>query len=133
MPRVTAEQFTRVVEAKMKRVIERGSEIVRDNGEYGAELVRDTVETSGTMKSGKRGRIDTGAMLGSVNDRFETIPNGAQSTYGFLNSPDYTKFQEFGNSEFAVAFDGMFAIDDAAANVEVDFKNDIDRMMKDVW
>lgn len=129
MPRVTAEQFVRVVEAKMKQVIERGSEIVRDNGEYGAELVRDTVETSGTMKSGKRGRIDTGAMLGSVNDRFETIPNGAQSTYGFLNPPDYTKFQELGTQYI----EPMNAIDDAAANVEVDFKNDIDRMMKDVW
>lgn len=133
MAKVTAEQFARIVDGKMKQIMARGSEIVRDNGEYGAELVRDTVETSGTMKSGKRGRIDTGTMLGSVDDKFETIPNGAQSTYGFLNPPDYTKFQEFGNSEFAVAFDGMFAIDDAAANVEVDFKNDIDRMMKDVW
>jgi hypothetical protein len=129
MPRVSAEQFVRVVEAKMKQAIERGSEIVRENGEYGAELVRDTVETSGTMKSGKRGRIDTGTMLGSVNDEFETIPNGAQSTYGFLNPPDYTKFQELGTQYI----EPMNAIDDAAANVEVDFKNDIDRMMKDLW
>lgn len=129
MAKVTAEQFARIVDGKMKQIVARGSEIVRDNGEYGAELVRDTVETSGTMKSGKRGRIDTGTMLGSVNDKFEAIPNGAQSTYGFLNPPDYTKYQELGTQYI----EPMNAIDDAHSNVEVDFKNDIDRMMKDVW
>lgn len=133
MPRVTAEQFVRIVESKMKQVVEEGRQIVKDNGEYGAELVRDVVETSGTMKSGKAGRIDTGAMLGSVGDDYDEFPNGAESTYGFLNGPDYTKYQEFGDSEFAVAFDGMFAVDDAHSNIEVDFRRDIDRMMNKIW
>lgn len=129
MPRVTAEQFVRIVESKMKQVVEEGRQIVKDNGEYGAELVRDVVETSGTMKSGKRGRIDTETMLGSVGDDYDEFPNGAESTYGFLNGPDYTKYQEFGTQYI----EPMNAIDDASANVEIDFKNDIDRMMNKIW
>lgn len=129
MAKVTAEQFVRIVESKMKRVIEEGRQIVRDNGEYGADLVRDVVETSGTLKSGKRGRIDTGAMLGSVGDDYKQLANGAESTYGFLNPPEYTKYQELGTEYI----EPMNAIDDASANVETDFKADIDRMMKGVW
>lgn len=129
MPKVTIEQFVRVVESKMKEVVAEGRNIVRENGEYGAELVRDVVETSGTTKSGKRGRIDTGAMLGSVDAKYDATPDGAESIYGFLNAPEYTKYQELGTQYI----EPMNAIDDASANVEVDFKADIDNMMSRVW
>lgn len=129
MTKVTPEQFSRIVQNKMRSVIEQGRQIVRENGEYGAELVRDVVETSGTMKSGKRGRIDTGDMLGSVDDDYRDIPDGGESRYGFLNAPEYTKYQEVGTQYI----EPMQAIPEAREQVDIDFENDIDRMMKRIW
>jgi hypothetical protein len=130
MPKVTIEQFVRIAEGKMNEVVKRGREITRDNGEYAAELVRDVVETSGTIKTGKRGRIETGKMLASVDSDYKHLPGGAEATWGFVHdAPDYTTYQEFGTQWI----EPMNAIDDAAAEVAVDFKNDIDRMMKEVW
>jgi hypothetical protein len=64
-----------------------------------------------------------------VGDDYKQLPNGAESAYGFLNPPEYTKYQELGTEYI----EPMNAIDDASANVETDFKADIDRMMKGVW
>lgn len=132
--RVTIVQLRNIIEAKQKRILERGRRITQDNTEYGADLIRDTVETSGTVKSGKRGRIDTGAMLAAVEADYKDTSDGGEGRYGWgENAPFYTKFQEGGNDKFAVAFDGMFAVPDAAGNVEIDFKRDIERMLKEEW
>lgn len=132
--RVTAEQFSRIVSGKMQAIVQRGREIVRENGEYGAELVRDVVETSGTAKSGKRGRIETGAMLAGVDSQYKDLADGGEARYGFLNPMPYTKFQEFGFDHLGGAHvEGMFAVDDAHSNIEVDFRRDISRMMKEEW
>jgi hypothetical protein len=114
---------------RMKKVVAEAQRITRDNGEYGAELVRDTVETSGTVKTGKRGRIETGAMLESVDSDYKEIPGGAEATYGFLNPPEYTKYQEGGTQYI----EGMFAIDDAAGNVDVDYIKDLRAMLSKEW
>ena len=131
MTKVTPEQFSRIVKNKMRSVVEQGRQIVQDNADYGAELVRDTVETSGTMKSGKRGRIDTGEMLQAVDSYFVATPDGGEGHYGWVagSGPFYTKYQELGTQYI----EPMQAIPEAREQVDIDFKNDIDRMMKRTW
>ena len=128
--KVTPEQLLAIVQGKQNRIVERGREIVRDNGEYGAELVRDTVETSGTVGTGKRGRIETGDMLASVDSEYDEMPDGAKAVYGFVKDvPRYTRYQEHGTQNI----EAMNAVEDADMNVQVDFKRDIDRMMREEW
>lgn len=127
--RVTAVQLQGILENKMKRIVQAGREITQDNGEYGAELVRDVIETSGTAKTGKRGRIETGAMLEGVDSDYENTSDGGQATWGFVRPTPYATYQEHGTQWI----EPMHALDDAYPNVEVDFKNDIDKMLRQEW
>lgn len=128
--KLTAEQFVQVIESKMRAVVSEGRKVVRENGEYGAELVRDTVETSGTMGTGKRGRIDTGKMLSSVDSNYSDTSNGGEAVYGFVkDAPEWTRYQELGTQYI----EPMQAVPDAHMNVEVDFRKDIENMMRKEW
>lgn len=128
--KVTADQLMRIIQGKQNDILEAGRALVKEYGEYGAELVRDTVETSGTVKSGKRGRIETGDMLASVDDEYKEFSDGAQSVYGFVkDTPKYTRYQEHGTQ----TIEAMNAVDDADANVQIDFRRDLDKLMRDNW
>lgn len=129
MPRVTAVQLSNIIASKQRQIIARGRQITEEMGQYGAELVRDTVETSGTVSTGKRGRIDTGAMLQSVDSEYQDTADGGEAVYGFLNEPFYTGFQELGTEYI----EPMFAIPDAADNVEIDYKKALDKMLAQEW
>lgn len=127
--RVTAVQFSRIIAAKHQRILSRGREITQDYGEYGAELVRDVVETSGTAKTGKRGRIETGAMLEGVDSDYHDTSDGGEATWGFVRPTPYTKYQELG-TQF---IEPMLAVDDAFPNVDTDYKRALDNMLKEEW
>lgn len=127
--RVTAVELGRIIAAKQQRILNRGRQITQDYGEYGAELVRDVVETSGTAKSGKRGRIETGAMLEGVDSEYNETPDGAEATWGFVRPTPHTGYQELGTQYI----EPMLAVDDAFPNVDVDYKKAIDNMLRQEW
>lgn len=127
--RVTAVQLANIIQEKQQRVLRRGREITKDHGEYGAELVRDVVETSGTAKTGKRGRIETGAMLEGVDSEYQETPDGAEATWGFVRPTPHTQYQELGTQYI----EPMLAVDDAFPNVDVDYKRALDAMLKQEW
>lgn len=122
-------QLQGIIERKMKNILQAGRQITQDNGEYGAELVRDVIETSGTVKTGKRGRIETGEMLAGVDSEYTNTSDGGEATYGFTRPTYYATYQEYGTQYI----EPMHALDDAYPNVEVDFKRDIDKMMRQEW
>lgn len=119
--KVTPEQLVAIIEQKRRTVLSEGRRLVREFGEQGAYQVYERVVTLD--------RIDTSDMLGSVKDDYEQFPDGAKSTYGFLDAPHYTKYQEHGTQKISA----MHAVEDADANISVDFQNAIDDMMRREW
>lgn len=106
------------LEKLMQRVTGESSRQVKGLAAEGAEQVREFVSTRGTARSGKAGRIETGAMLNSVGSR--VLEDGLTSTkaeYGFINSdPAYTGYQEYSFQHYRSGeqIEGMFALRDAA-------------------
>lgn len=78
------------------------------------EVIVDTIENSGTEKSGKRGRIKTGEMKSSVDTNVDVINDKrVEGTAGWLDgSPEYAKYQELGfnhwiSGEFIVGMNSL--------------------------
>lgn len=91
-------------------------DIAQDTADEGAEMVRDRIETSGTVKSGKRGRIETGAMLAAVRSEVTVTPKVITASFGWLNVfNDYFGFQDRGFSHYRSGEEipGMMALQDA--------------------
>lgn len=73
----------------------------------------ENVETRGTEKSGKRGRIETGAMRDAVSaDITEDTETLFEVRAGFRDAPFYTFFQERGTRSIPA----MYAVSDAYEN-----------------
>ncbi len=80
--------------------------------------IRDTtkryISTRGTAKSGKQGRIETGAMLNSVDSEVTTnLRREVEVRAGYHDAPFYTVFQELGTARI----EAMYALTDAAEEV----------------
>lgn len=80
--------------------------------------IRDTtkryISTRGTAKSGKQGRIETGAMLNAVDSEVTTnLRREVEVRAGYHEAPFYTPFQELGT----VRIEAMYALSDAAEEV----------------
>lgn len=91
-------------------------EIAQDTADEGAEMVRDRIETSGTVKSGKRGRIETGAMLAAVRSEVTVTPTVITAAFGWLNTfSDYFGYQDRGFIHYRSGEEipGMMALQDA--------------------
>jgi hypothetical protein len=120
--------FHAVVEEGTRQEADR---VVRESIEYGANVMRDNIATRGTAKSGKRGRIDTGAMLAGVDDRVvENSDRRVVGEFGWLDPTDfavpYPLFQEYGfEHPSGEMIEPMLALTDAfdetVANIEEDF------------
>lgn len=108
------------------------TQAVEDAAEQGANTTRHLIETRGTAKSGKRGRIETAAMLNSVSH--ETVKKSKDeviSRFGYKDAPSYTPFQDKGfDSWTGVTVEGTYALGDAAEEVLADLLEDIDRAMR---
>lgn len=99
--------------------IEAGDEIVNKTKQY--------ISTRGTAKSGKQGRIETGAMLNSVKSKVEKdSPTEVEVHAGYDDAPFYTVFQELGTARIQA----MYAITDAAGEVLPKLAKDISKNVR---
>ncbi len=104
-------------------VREAGIEALED----GERITKNYIETRGTAKSGKRGRIETGAMLDSVNHSIlENSKDEFVGRFGYDDGPFYTVFQELGTSRI----EAMYALTDAAEEVFDDLRKEIDKAVR---
>lgn len=99
-------------EAKVENLDRRTFRALDESMKDGEELTQTFIATRGTEKSGKQGRIDTGAMLDSVTSETKLVSNDeAEGRFGWLGEqPFYAKYQEAGTSTIAP----MYALSDAA-------------------
>lgn len=84
--------------------------------EFGENKTKEFIETRGTAKSGKRGRVETGQMRDSVKG--EATKKGRQhhqAEFGWMSqAPDWARFQEAGFTHVGGSpVEGMFALGDA--------------------
>lgn len=99
--------------------IEAGDEIVNKTKQY--------ISTRGTAKSGKQGRIETHAMINSVeSDVTEDKPDLVEVKAGYHDAPFYTVFQELGTARIQA----MYAITDAAEEVLPKLAKDISKNVR---
>lgn len=101
---------------------------VEEASERGANITEHFIETRGTAKSGKRGRIDTRDMINSVgSEKVSETPTTLQTRFGYIkNRVDYTKFQELGFDHVGGStVEGMYALSDAAEEVRAELYSDL--------
>jgi len=96
------------------------SEIVQEEiktaASQGKQLVRERIKTSGTRKSGKAGRIETGEMLKSVQGKSGmTSAFRGKAEFGWIaNKQDYFGYQDRGFVHTSGGtVEGMYALADA--------------------
>ena len=79
--------------AKVDRLTDGSKAVVKNAGQEGKDLIVHFIETRGTAKSGKAGRIETGAMRDSVDTRVEKeSATEIQVSFGYYDTP----FIQFG-------------------------------------
>lgn len=94
-------------------------EAMDETVQVGASSMEYSISTRGTAKSGKRGRIDTGDMLQSVDSRVAAGGDRVVGEFGWLDrEPGYAPYQEYG-TEF---IEPMLALTDAQEDAEREFK-----------
>lgn len=101
----------------------------------GEEEVIDNIETRGTEKSGKRGRVESGDMRDAVTSQI--ISEDSEEIvgmFGWVNAPYYTKFQELGFTHYRSgdAVEGMYALADAETEAIRNLKDEVERIARDV-
>ncbi|QDP65430.1 MAG: hypothetical protein Tp182DCM212571_48 [Prokaryotic dsDNA virus sp.] len=111
---------------KLDRLTSGTKATVKDAGQEGKELIVHYIETRGTAKSGKAGRIETGAMRDSVDTKVEKeSATEIQVSFGYYDTPFYTAFQEPGTRYI----EAMNAIGDAwdivKAGLEKDLRDEV--------
>lgn len=119
-------------EGSVRRRITQIQDIVEDAAEAGKNITKHHIETRGTAKSGKRGRVETRAMLDAVNSRTEhRDKRGVKSKFGWIDEfKDYFGYQEDGFDHVnGVTVEGMYALTDAAEEVFTDLERDIERVI----
>lgn len=122
------------INARIETMTRRARRTVKEASEKGRDLTKEHIETRGTAKSGKRGRIETSAMLKSVSSG--TVSSTADELverFGYQNSPYWTAYQEPGFTHTSgVTVEGTYALQDAADEVFKDLRRDIGDVVKNV-
>lgn len=119
-------------EAKVRRLNDGKRNTAKELAKDGEDLTKEFIATRGTEKSGKQGRIETGAMIDSVTSG--TLTDNAEeivTRFGYEDSPFHTAYQEPGfihSSGVKVA--GTYALSDAAEAIGVELKRDIGRVVR---
>lgn len=116
-------------EAKVNEINRKNYRALQDNMKDGEEITQTFIATRGTEKSGKQGRVDTGAMLDAVDsDTRLKSQDEAIGRFGWLKKrPFYAEFQEDGTQYIAP----MNALSDAAEIVKIQLVKDISSNVKD--
>lgn len=122
------------INARIEEMTRRARRTVQEAADKGRDLTKQHIETRGTAKSGKRGRIETSAMLNSVSSGTVSADISEVVTrFGYENSPYWTQFQEPGfNHVGGVTVEGTYALQDAAEEVFKDLRRDIGDAVKKV-
>lgn len=119
---------------KVVRIEDGASEALEQAMEDGAESMRYHIKTRGTAKSGKAGRIDTGAMLNDVKAKvYPGTERGNQvGRFGWIeNREDYYGYQEGGFEHVnGGSVEGMYAMVDAAELAFREFQREMERVTK---
>lgn len=115
-------------EQKVDRMTRRAIRATEEAAERGEEITKYHIETRGTAKSGKRGRIETGQMRDSVSHGTDKrTVDEVVTHFGYENTPYWTKFQEEGTK----TIEPMYALADAADEVVADWREDIAKVVRD--
>jgi len=78
----------RLLDQFRPRLYRRMEQVMRE----AVEDYRKFTSSRPSAKSGKEGRIDTGAMLDAVTYRVEQVENEIVGEFGFLNAPEFYMF-----------------------------------------
>ena len=116
-------------QAKVDEINRKNFAALRDNMQDGEEITQTFIATRGTEKSGKQGRVDTGAMLDAVDsDAQLKSKDEAIGRFGWLKKkPTYAQYQEAGTKYIAP----MYALSDAAEIVKDQLIKDISNNVKE--
>lgn len=115
------------MERKVEALTDDAKEVIVETGEDIKELTVYYIENRGTAKSGKQGRIETGAMRDSVDfEVTENTANSIQVRAGYHDAPFYTVFQELGTRRI----EAMEALVDAAEVQRVIMERRLSATMK---
>lgn len=105
--------------------------IVADAVEEGKNITKHNIETRGTAKSGKRGRVRTGEMRDNVKSEMtKKSDKEAEGKFGWIDQyEEYYGLQEEGfNHIGGVTVEGMYALTDAADEVWANIVDDVKRV-----
>ena len=116
-------------QAKVDEINRKNYAALRENMKDGEEITQTFIATRGTEKSGKQGRVDTGAMLDAVDSETQLkSKDEAIGKFGWLKKkPSYAPYQEDGTKYIAP----MYALSDAAEIVKLQLIKDISDNVKD--
>jgi hypothetical protein len=114
-------------EAKTDNLHDALREVAIESAEEGERLTDLHIRTRGTAKSGKTGRIETEAMVNSVDSALvKDTDTEVVTRFGYHDAPFYTVFQELGTSRI----EPMYALSDAAEEVLADLPKKLREAMK---
>ena len=115
-------------DALIDEINDKARKAVRDAVEKGEAITKYNIENSGTLKSGKRGRVETGEMRDAVSGEItKDTADEIEGRFGWKNGPAYARYQERGFTHVSgVPVEGMFALSDAAIEVLQDLEDDLD-------
>ena len=120
-------------EGATKKITQNVTEVVKDSIQEGEQITKHNIETRGTMKSGKRGRVETGKMRDAVGSKVESVNiRKVVGKFGRINAfQRYFGLQEDGFDHVGgVTVEGMNSLSDAAKEVFDNIEDDIDRAVK---
>jgi len=102
---------------------------------FGAEVGKDTIETSGTGYEGRRGRVKSGKMRDSFDGKVvDSNDTQVVGQLGWLSSdPFYAKYQEHGFTVSGHQVEGMMALRNAGEDVWDEFKRDANACVREIY
>lgn len=118
-------------EANVSKISREAADAVEDAVDKGKEVMRYHIETRGTAKSGKRGRVETGNMRDKVQSRMEKVtPREVSGRFGWLDPELYFQLQERGfNHVGGGQVEGMYALTDAFEETTADLLPELRRIV----
>lgn len=122
------------VEDKVDRLTDSAKDVIREGAKEGEDLTKLHIETRGTAKSGKQGRIETRRMHDAVSSRVEKdTDTEIEASFGWLDDKaNYFGLQERGFTHTSgVQVEGMFALSDAADAVEREVSRKLKKAVRD--
>lgn len=108
------------IEAEIKGLRQDVGTEVKKLAQDGEDMMKEFIETRGTAKSGKRGRIETGEMRDAVANRvLEDTDQATRAEYGWIDdSPGHRTYQELGTK----FIEPMFALRDSQEATTEEFQ-----------